>query len=368
MAITLRPDTEQDALLSAIKEAVGEKTASKTIWRVLADYLPMRERIAELEARPETGDELASMRLELTRLAAAVSHGGVQQSPASIPAMDAPAFADVAERYLATRDDLTDNVLRNWRTTLAYVGFGKVAVNLVTVQDVAATLKPLMESKPSVATKLKTRVHNVFGYAIAAGLRQDNPADNVASLLPKAKAQRRNHASIDHRELGGVLKSIRAGNAHWMTKAAATFLALTACRSAEVRGATWDEIDLEGKTWTIPAKRMKAKREHVVPLSDQAVALLRKIGPRQGLVFPGNVNKTMRSMALSEAFRAHDGTAHGCRASFRTWAIEAGYKREPTELCLAHQIGLNSAEEAYLRSDLLDQRRTIMDAWGSYLG
>ena len=147
---------------------------------------------------------------------------------------------------------------------------------------------------------------------------------------------------------------------------------LTACRSGEVRGARWDEIDLGARTWTIPAQRMKAEREHVVPLSDAAIDVLREAAELRdlsGLVFPSSRGKVMSDMTLSKLAKEVGvaGTPHGMRSAFRTWAAEkTDVPREVAEECLAH-VNPNRVEAAYQRSNLLEKRRLLLDRWARYV-
>ena len=157
-----------------------------------------------------------------------------------------------------------------------------------------------------------------------------------------------------------------------MTKLAFHFLVLTAARSGEVRGATWDEIDLDNVTWTVPAERMKARREHRVPLSRRALEVLNeaeKLSGNTGLIFPSPTGRILPDSNLSKMLRRSgiESTAHGMRASFRQWAAErTNTPREVCELALAH-VNSDAVEAAYQRSDLFDLRRKLMESWASYL-
>ena len=284
-----------------------------------------------------------------------------------------PTFAKCAESYLKLRNgDLTRSVLQNWRTTLAYCTFADIAVDQVDADDVARTLRPLIEERPTVARKLQQRIATVMDHSIAKGWRNENPCAALAARLPKSAHRTRNHASIAHGGLGAVLRDIEASTRVALhTRLAIKFCALTAARSGEVRGATWKEIDLEAATWTIPGERTKRRKQHVVPLSSAARAVLAEAaadGRNGHLVFPASGAKPIDPSSLSSPLKRRGaGTTHGLRSAFRSWAIETGVRREVAELCLAHEIGLNQAEAAYLHSDLVEQRREVMDTWGDYL-
>ena len=194
------------------------------------------------------------------------------------------------------------------------------------------------------------------------------------------KGQRK---ALTYAEVAGCIKAVQASGAGLSTKLAFEFLVLTATRSGEPRGATWDEIDLGSKanaatpaipaTWTIPAARMKAKKEHRIPLSARAAEILceaQALGDGTGLVFPGTkAGKALSDMTLSKLVKelGFDADIHGFRTSFRTWAQErTNFPREVAEAALAHSIK-DKAEAAYARSDVFDKRRKMMDAWASYI-
>ena len=366
MAFTLRPDAEQSTWIARLIASTSQRTASKAIWVAVRDYPPMLARLADLEADAKR-DSIQALRLDISRLAAAVRSA----PPTVLSPGDntAPTFAEVAADYLGTRDDLSKGVRANWATTLAYAGFQDVPVGLVTVDDVRATLEPLWTAKRSVADKLCARIKVVFEYAKARSLATGNPVDGVRTLLPKAKVAVRNHASIAHEALGAVLRAIFDGGASASAKAALHFAALTACRSGEARGATWEEMDTDAATWTIPADRMKSRKAHVVPLSDAAMEVVREArrSHKGRYLFPSALDGLLPSAALSDATKPHGTTPHGLRSCFKSWAVEGGYRREAVELCLSHSISLNAAEAAYVATDLLNERREIMQAWADHL-
>ena len=177
--------------------------------------------------------------------------------------------------------------------------------------------------------------------------------------------------ALAHGEVAGAIQAVRASTSNGISKLAFEFVVLTASRIGEVLGARWSEIDLDARIWTIPASRMKAEREHRVPLSDRAIEILRETGDkRTGLVFGSPWDrakpldqKTLRTM-LKQA--GVDSTLHGFRSSFRDWCGDTGKEREIAEMALAHTVR-NAVEAAYARSDLFDRRVTLMQQWADYV-
>lgn len=256
--------------------------------------------------------------------------------------------------------------------TYTFPRMGKIRVADVTTGDVLAVLSPIWTEKPETAARVRQRIGTVMKWAVAQGWRQDNPAESIAQALPK-----RDRTLIEHRkaltysEVANCIRTVQASDAGLSTKLAFEFLVLTATRSGEARGATWGEIN--GTVWTIPADRMKAKRELRVPLSPRAVAILQQakaLGNGQGFVFPGTKEgKALSDMTLSKLVKELGFAAdiHGFRTSFRTWAQErTNFPREVAEAALAHTIK-DKAEAAYARSDLFEKRRKMMEAWASFI-
>ncbi len=268
--------------------------------------------------------------------------------------------------------------------THAFPRMGRLMVSQVNTSDVLAVLTPIWTEKPETAARVKQRIGTVMKWAIAQGWRQDNPAENISMALPKRdKSLKGQRKALTYAEVPACLKAVQASQAGLSTKLALEFLVLTATRSGEARGATWDEIDLGRKatpatpatfaTWYIAASRMKAKKEHRIPLSARAVEILHEakaLGDGTGLVFPGTkAGKALADMTLSKLVKELGFAAdiHGFRVSFRTWAQEkTNFPREVAEAALAHSIK-DKAEAAYARSDVFDKRRKMMDAWAGYL-
>lgn len=225
---------------------------------------------------------------------------------------------------------------------------------------------------PEVARKLIFRISAVFKWAIAEGMRADNPARADALALPKVERTQEHRKALPYSEVAGCIDSVKQSNAWAITKLAFEFLVLTAVRSGEARGASPNEIDRQGKVWTIPAKRMKMKRIHRVPLCARALEILdeaEKISGDSDLIFASLRGKLLSDMTLSKLIKelGYDADIHGFRTSFRTWAQEkTDFPREVAETALAHGVG-DAVERAYARSDLFDKRREMMDEWAKFL-
>jgi len=259
-----------------------------------------------------------------------------------------------------------------WEATLQQhaPAIWKADVADVDTEMVVTTLRPIWASRHETATRVRSRIERVLDAATVRGLRSgENPArwrGHLEALLSRARPEKGHHAAMPFGEVPGLMRHLAERSS--ISAEALRFLILTAARSGEVRGATWDEIS--GSVWTIPAGRMKAGKEHRVPLSGPAMAILEAIPGdlRGGLIFPG-LNGPMSDMTLSAALRKRKVTGvtvHGFRSSFRDWAGDTTtYPRELIEEALAHQVG-NAVERAYRRSDALQKRRQLMAAWADH--
>ena len=288
-----------------------------------------------------------------------------------------PTFAEAARKVFELRRDGWRNAKHagQWITTLEQFVFpriGTCGVDEVSTEDVIAVLGPIWHDKPTTAKRVRQRIGAVLTWGVAQGLRPDNPADAVKAVLPKHNGAGNAHRALPYSEVADAIAAVRASSADTSTKLAFEFAVLTAARAGEVRLATWTEIDMDAATWIVPGERMKAGREHRVPLSPRAVEVLNEtqaLRSRRGdLVFRG------RRGALADSAMTHmlrrigiDATAHGFRASFRVWAQErTNIPREVCEAALAHTLK-DKAEAAYARSDLFERRRELMTAWARYL-
>lgn len=257
--------------------------------------------------------------------------------------------------------------------TYVFPSFGGTRVPEVTSSQVRQAILAARKAAPSVARDLVYRVSTVFKWAIAEGMRQDNPARAEVLALPRDETPKRPRKALPYDAVAACLATVRASRAGLSTKLALEFLVLTAGRSGEVREADWSEVDLETAVWEIPAGRMKMKKPHRVPLSPKALAVLQEasgLGIGSGLVFPGTkAGRPLSDMTLSKLVKelGFDADVHGFRTSFRTWAQEqTDFPREVAEFALAHVVG-DAAERAYARSDLFEKRRKMMNAWAAYL-
>lgn len=271
-----------------------------------------------------------------------------------------------------------------WINTLtAYVMpiLGDRHVDTLKPADFADAIRPIWITKPTTARRVKQRCHAVMKWCWGKGYAQGNVVDMVDTLLPKqstAAKQTVHHPAMPWRIVSDFVKEVIRGKDD-VTRHLLEFTILTAARSGESRGMTWAEVDLDTATWTVPAHRMKAKVSHRVPLSQRAIEILKQrkaISPNSTLVFSSPRGKVLTDMALTKFLRHHKAisdepgrvaTAHGFRSSFRDWASETGVPRDLAERALAHTIR-NAVEAAYHRTDLLEQRRSVMEAWATQIG
>ncbi|AUQ53198.1 tyrosine-type recombinase/integrase [Phaeobacter inhibens] len=306
-------------------------------------------------------------------------------------------FADATSKALAAKLDAFRNAKhrQQWENTLrtyAEPELGEMLVDEITVQDVLRVLEPMWQTKTETASRLRGRIEAVLSWATVAGHRGgDNPArwaGNLKELLPAASkvAKQENQPALQIDDAPKWLSALRKRDG--MGARALEFSALTAARSQEVRGARWEEIDLDAAIWAIPAQRMKMDREHRVPLSPDAKALLEAL-PRfedNPLVFPAPRGGEMSDMTLSAAMkRLHKAdieaggmgfidrvskraaVPHGLRSTFRDWVAErTHFPGDMAEVALAHKVG-SAVEAAYRRGDMIEKRRLMMAAWAEYL-
>jgi integrase len=314
--------------------------------------------------------------------AAAAARAEAQQA-----AIAAITFRDVASLYIAAHEAAWKNSKhrQQWQNTLdayAFPHLGDVPVAEVETAHVMAVLEPLWHAKTETASRLRGRLEAVLDYARARGWRAGaNPAawrGHLVELLPaRAKiAPTEHHAALPWQHIGDFMAALR-GQAGVGARAL-EFAILTAARTGEVLGATWAEVDMQASVWTVPAARMKAGREHRVPLAPAALAVLREVAALritdapEGFVFPGGrEGKPLSDMALTMTLRRMqrgDLTAHGFRSTFRDWTAErTGFQREVAEAALAHMLG-DKVEAAYRRGDLFEKRARLMSEWAAFCG
>ncbi|MDP2786212.1 MAG: tyrosine-type recombinase/integrase [Sulfurimicrobium sp.] len=300
-------------------------------------------------------------------------------------------FDQCAEAYILAHKAGWKNAKHGdqWTNTLntyASPVFGHLPVAEIDTGLVVKCLAPIWESKTETASRVRGRIESVLGWATTSGYRTgENPArwkghlENLLATISKT-SRTKNHPSLPWPRIGAFMSALRVREG--VSARAVEFAILTACRSGEVRGAQWAEFDTAGKVWTIPAERMKAKREHQVPLSDAALALLESM-PKDSdddVVFAGTKGQPLSDMSLTAVIRRMNGddkpvwadasgdgvTVHGFRSSFRMWAAETtNYPREVAEHALAHQLP-DAVERAYQRGSQFAKRAALMAEWAVY--
>lgn len=274
---------------------------------------------------------------------------------------------------------------QQWINTLEqhiFPHIGAIKVDVLTPKQFADALRPIWLTIPETAKRVRQRCHDVMKHCWAHGHTNANPVDVVGHLLPTDKATvQRHHPAMPWADVPVFVRTQLSKPPLLGARAALLFTILTAARSGEVRGTTWGEIDIQGKLWTIPADRMKAGRDHRVPLTNAAVELLQSqhdgddTPPADALVFPSLRGDQLSDMALTSLLRRVNAvsdtpgrvaTAHGFRSSFRNWAADKGYSSDIAERALAHTIS-NKVQAAYERTDRLDARIAMMQAWTDHV-
>ena len=295
---------------------------------------------------------------------------------------DVPDFATAAATVIAMYAGgwkASGRSRTQWENSLSiYVlpHIGAKRVDAITSFDVLAVLRPIWATKRETARRVRSRISIVMRWAIAQNYRVDDPAAAaVLQALPKhLPTPQRHHPALPHDKVAGALQRVRESGAWRGTKLAFELLVLTAVRSGEVRGATWDEIDFDAATWTVPAARMKARVAHRVPLVPRSLEILAEakslVAPRptNNVVFPSLRGKVQADAAMSRLLLKLGVPAvpHGMRSSFRDWAAERGTQYEVIEAALAHVVR-SAVVRAYARSDFFDMRRPLMEQWAQYV-
>ena len=289
-----------------------------------------------------------------------------------------PTFKDAAQAVIKVHaENWKDGgkTEASWHATLkdyAFPSIGNMRVSVISTQDVLKILTPIWNEKRATAKKVKQRIGAVMKWSIAEGHRNSNPVVDASAALPQNKVQVKHMKALPYDAVAKTIEAIRKCSAYEVTKLALEFVILTACRSGEVRGAKWSEFDLDAKTWTVPADRMKMRKPHKVPLTARCIEILERvneIAPDSDTVFPSSRGVQLSDNTLSKLLRDNGlkTTVHGFRSSFRDWAAEqSAAPREIAEYCLAHVVGAG-AELAYRRTDYFDKRREVMQQWDSYL-
>lgn len=320
---------------------------------------------------------LAHARIEASALRSVLANGDDPKAARS-RGDGIPTFGECADAYVKVMKPSWRNAKHaaQWSMTLKTYAqpIRDLRVDEIATQDVLDILQPLWKRVPETAKRLRGRIENVLDAAKAKGHRSgENPArwrGHLDQLLPKRQVLTRgHHMALAYDAIPAFMDDLRARPA--VAALALEFTILTACRTNEVLGACWEEIDLDKRVWTIPAARMKAAREHRVPLSPRSLEILRAMRKQslESFVFPGPRPKApLSTMAMAMLLRRMkaESTVHGFRSSFRDWASETtSFPHEVCEMALAHAID-NKAEAAYRRGDLFEKRRKLMEAWGAY--
>lgn len=339
-----------------------------------------RAKAVEARRLLRSGADPISQRRDVAAEDAARSQANVLQSIV---------FKTAAAAYMDANETgwRNDKHRAQWRSTLetyAYPHLGHLAVSEVATSHVMEALEAIWNSKPETASRVRGRIEAVLDYARAREWRTgDNPArwrGHIANMLPARKNTARvaHHPALAWREARKFMSALKSRDA--VAARALEFAILTVARTGEVLGARWTEIDIGNAIWTVPGARIKAGREHRVPLSERALTVLNEMMPLRpdddrrddALVFPGaKLGRPLSQMAMLMLLRRMDRadlTTHGFRSTFRDWCAEAtDYPNEMAELALAHTVG-DKVEAAYRRGDMMDKRRHMMEKWAEFCG
>ena len=358
-----------------------------------ADAIPLtvaRTMAREMATQAAKGEALEGKRTKARKVAA----------QAQAATLARKSFRDVAEAFIDRKEGgwRNEKHRQQWRNTLAtyaYPAFGALPVSDIETAHVMAVLEPIWSKVPETASRLRGRIENVLDAAKVQGMRTgENPArwrGHLDHILPKSgKLHRGHHAALAYAELPRFMAALRERDA--VTARALEFTILTAARSGEVIGATWGEVDLATAVWTIPADRMKAGREHTIPLSPRALTILKAVKPlntksdKGAPLFPASAGAALSGMAMAMLVRRmHDAeqaaersgwidrregdrmiTVHGFRSTVRDWAGEqSSFPREVIEHAMAHQLP-DKSEASYARTTLMPKRVKLMVAWAGY--
>jgi integrase len=309
-----------------------------------------------------------------------LEHRREQRATSRLAAIRGMTFKQCGDRLIEAHEGTWRNAKhrQQWRNTLlsyAYPIIGALPVQDIDTGLVVKVLQPIWATKPETASRLRGRLENVLDWATVAGYRQgDNPArwrGHLVHLLAKPSKVRqvKHHSALPHREIPAFMADLRGRQS--IGARCLEFTILTAARTAETIGATWAEINWTDKVWIVPASRMKARKEHRVPLSPRALEILHGLNQRREseYMFPGQKNgRPLSNMAMLKtlALLGHDVTVHGFRSAFRDWCGEqTNFPREVAEAALAHAVG-DKVEAAYRRGDALEKRRKLMESWAAF--
>lgn len=319
---------------------------------------------------------LAEAREEARRLRKIARDGGdplAERRRASVPTFEAAATQVHATHAAAFKNEKHK---KQWLTSLSGVFevFGGRRVDAVTAADILSALSPTWLSRPETSRRVLQRIRVVFDWCKAQGYRAgDNPTDGITGVLPRHRTAKAHHAALPFQQVPSFIRDLRESEAGTVVKLAFEFTILCAARTSETLSATWNEVDFEARTWTIPAARMKAGVEHRVPLAKRGLEILKlakTMTDGGSYVFPGrSPERALSNMAFLMTLRRmgrRDITPHGFRSSFRDWAAErTNVPRAVCEAALAHTLR-DKTEAAYHRTDLFERRRTLMESWSRF--
>ncbi len=320
-------------------------------------------------------DEAREAAFQNRRLVRAGGDPLAEKRKAMKPTFEAAAMASLDTLRSTWRSGKTE---KDWLRAMNHYVFPHIAhkrIDLINRADILDILVPLWTKKHETARRLRGWIKAVFSLAQAFGHIETNlAADAISAALPKGARNNKHHRALNYIEVNEALNQTDKAQACDAAKLCLRFIALTAVRSNEARVAQWSEIDLENKTWSIPAGRMKSNREHRVPLSDQSIDVLQKaraLRDKSDIVFPSPIkngkplNETTMMLLLQKAGLADRATVHGLRSSFRDWCAESGKDRQLAEMALAHAVP--GVEGSYFRSDLFARRERLMQQWADYI-
>jgi len=317
--------------------------------------------------------KLSEAREKTHQLKKQIRHGEnpivAKQKEKGIPTFEEASLHVWEQKRHSWKNKKHANQWKNTLETYAFPHFGNVKVNAIRQADILRAIEPIWHLKQETADRLLQRISSVFDWTRTAGFREaENPVNGIRAGLANRQRDRKHHSALNWESIPKFMKELRGRTG--VASLALQFLILTAARSGEIRGTRWSEIDFENAIWTIPEIRMKMKKLHRIPLSPQAINVLRQCKALDSeIVFPFKSGKTLSENAFRQLLHRmeyKDITAHGFRSTFRDWCSEKAHApRELAELALAHQFG-DATERAYARSDQLERRREIMLSWADY--
>ena len=354
------------------------KRSGAAFWVLRIQAGGMRRDVGLGSARTVTLKDAREKADELRKLYRRGADPLAERRAAKLATATIPTFRDAATIAHGEHEAGWRNVKHraDWLSSLeryAFPAIGDTRVDLVDAPTVRDLLLPIWLDRPETARRVRQRVKLVVDWAAAKGYRPGLDLSGIARALPRQPKSESHFAAMPYDQVAAFLASLKA-TAETVSRLALQFLILTAARSGEVRGATWAEIDLEARTWTIPGSRMKAGKAHVVPLNDAALAILERVKELRtkadAPIFPGTKGQPLSDMTMLKIMRDRSlpFSVHGFRSAFKTWAVEAtSFPDAVSEAALAH-IDANKVRAAYSRTDFRQLRTELMAAWANFTG